>query len=78
MGQIVGFHRFPKNIEGRFLSVTSLMIFSLGTGGVPASVVHPCLHGAVCHCQIQSNLVIRSKNGAAIVQCGKHEMLFSE
>ena len=31
MGQILGFHRFPKNIVGRFLSVTSLMIFTLST-----------------------------------------------
>ena len=30
-GQIFGFHRFPKNAVGRFLSVKSLMIFSLGT-----------------------------------------------
>ena len=36
------------------------------------SVVHPCLHGAVRHCQIQNNLVIRSKNDVAIVQCGQH------
>ena len=31
VGQILGFHRFSKNIVGRFLSLTSLMIFSLGT-----------------------------------------------
>ena len=31
VGQILGFHLFPKNIVRRFLSVTSLMIFSLGT-----------------------------------------------
>ena len=31
MEQILRFHRFRKNIVGRFLSVTSLMIFSLGT-----------------------------------------------
>ena len=30
-GQILGFHRSPKNIVGRFLSVTSLMIVSLST-----------------------------------------------
>ena len=30
-GQILGFHRFPKNIVGRFLSVMSLTIFTLGT-----------------------------------------------
>ena len=29
MGQILGFYRFRKNIVGRFLSVMSLMIFSL-------------------------------------------------
>ena len=29
VGQILGFHRFPKNIVGRFLSVTSLVIFAL-------------------------------------------------
>ena len=28
------------------------------------------LHGAVRHCQIQNNLMIRSKNGEANVQCG--------
>ena len=28
--KFLSFHRFPKNIVGRFLSVTSLMIFSLG------------------------------------------------
>ena len=31
VGQILGFHRFPKNIVGRFLSVMPLMIFTLGT-----------------------------------------------
>ena len=36
------------------------------TGGVPLTVAHPCLHGAVRHCQIQNNLVIRSKNSVAI------------
>ena len=46
------------------------------SGGVPLSVVHPCLHGAVRHCQIQNNLVIRSKNGVAIVHCGQHKILF--
>ena len=50
----------------------------LVAGGVPPSVVHPCLHGAVRHCQIQNNLVIQSRNGVAIVQCGQHKMLFSE
>ena len=31
VGQIIGFYRFPKNIVGRFLSVTSLMISTLST-----------------------------------------------
>ena len=31
MGQILGFHRFPKDIVGQFLSVMSLMIFTLST-----------------------------------------------
>ena len=45
---------------------------------VPLSVVHPCLHSALHHCQIQNKLVIRSKNGVAIVQCGQNKILFSE
>ena len=40
----------------------------MGAGGVPLSVVCLCLRGAVCHCQIQINVVIRSKNGEANVQ----------
>ena len=47
-------------------------------GSVQLSVVRPCLHGAVCHCQIQNNLVIRSQNGKAIVQYDQCKILFSE
>ena len=53
-------------------------MLGLHTGGVPPSVVHPCLRGAVRHCQIQNNLVTRSKDGVAIVQYAQHKMLFSE
>ena len=52
--------------------------FGNDTGGVPLSVVCHCLHSAVRHCQIQNNLVIRSKNGEASVQCGQRKILFSE
>ena len=33
-------------------------VFNRSSGGVPPSVVCPCLHGAVCHCQKRNNLVI--------------------
>ena len=56
----------------RFFTHCPLKCFILCAGGVLLSVVHPCLHGTVHHCQIQKNLVIRSKNGVAIVQCGEH------
>ena len=32
-----------------------------GSGGVPLSVVHPCLHDAVCHCHTYNKFMIRSK-----------------
>ena len=45
-------------------------MYGIWSGGVPLSVVCPCLHGAVCHCQTQNNFVILSKNGEATIQCG--------
>ena len=51
---------------GGFLAHT----IRLAAGGVPLSVVRPCLHGAMCHCHTQNKVTIRSKNGEAIIQCG--------
>ena len=44
--------------------------YDLKPGGIPLSVVRPCLHGAVCHCQTQNNFMIRRKNGDATVKYG--------
>ena len=47
-------------------------------GGVPLSVVRPCLHGTVCHCHTQNKFMIPSKYGEAIFQCGRNKIPLPE
>ena len=53
-------------------------LVGLEIGGIPLSVVCPCLHGAVRHRQIQNNLMIRSKNGEANVANVKYCFLSND